>query len=174
MGGVAASWIADFFPGRRVNLTLWCAILAVVPDADLLFHAHRTVTHSIGAVIFVTLFAGALAANAGRSIVRVMLTCGAAYATHVLLDWLGADNSLPYGIQALWPFSHNWYISGANLFRETERHQFLSAAMIATNLRTIAQEVAVLGPVLLLLWLVRVKAAAGFSTELSGSHHPAE
>ena len=34
---------------------------------------------------------------------RRALAITAAYATHTLLDWLGADSSAPFGIMALWP-----------------------------------------------------------------------
>ncbi len=71
LAGAATAWAADLFPARRVGATdrpngpaeaghdgpawsglaLVCAGLAALPDADLLFHVHRTVTHSIGAVI---------------------------------------------------------------------------------------------------------------------------
>src|ERR1700720_1561223 len=65
LSGVAVAWIADLMPGRPTGrsgypaisrLSLACASLAALPDVDLLLPiAHRTVTHSLGAVVAVGL-----------------------------------------------------------------------------------------------------------------------
>ena len=190
MAGVAAAWAADLVPGRRAwrsapptaswysragnGLTAACALVGVAPDLDLVFHIHRTFTHSAGAAIFVGLFAAALAANAERPIARVALMCAGAYASHLLLDWLAADSFSPYGIQVLWPFSDGWFISGWKLFRQTERRHFLTPAVVGENLRAVAQEIAIVAPLLVGLWLVRVKALAGLPAEMPGGDHPPE
>jgi hypothetical protein len=104
----------------------------------------------------------------------VALMCAAAYATHLLLDWLGVDNYPPRGLQALWPFSDAWFISNLDLFRQTARRQLATAAVIRLNLLAIGQEAAILLPILAALWLVRVKALAGLPTELAPSDHAAK
>jgi len=188
LAGVAAAWTADLVPGDRAwrtapasaswyrragnGLTLACAVLAALPDVDLLVHAHRTFTHSIGAMIIVGLIAGALAAKSDRPVVRVSLMCAAAVGTHVLLDYLAVDPMPPFGIQALWPFTRGWYISGWNLFLETERRHFFTVASIAVNARAVMRELAILAPIALAIWLVRVKALAGLASKLPGGHHP--
>jgi len=190
LAGVAAAWTADLIPGRRAwraapstaswyqragnGLTLLCAVLAASPDLDLLVRRHRTITHSIGAVILVALVAGVIAAHRSRPISRVALMCAGAYLTHLVLDWLSADSYLPYGIQALWPFSRSWYISGWDLFRETARLHPLAAVEISQNVTALALELAILGPVALGVWLVRVKALAGLSAEMSSRDHSPE
>jgi membrane-bound metal-dependent hydrolase YbcI (DUF457 family) len=190
LAGAATAWAADLFPGDRAwrvvppsagwferaggTLTLACAVLAAAPDLDLLFHSHRTVTHSIGAAAFVALFAGAMAANASLPIARVASMCCGAYLTHLLLDWLGADATPPYGIQALWPLGDGWYISNLNIFRQTARRFFFTAPIILQNAAAIVQEIAILAPLTWAIWLVRVKALAGLPPELSGGDHPAE
>src|SRR6185436_8822550 len=104
LAGLASAWAAALVPGDRTwrtapasaslfrragnGLTLLCAGLGAAADLDHLFVAHRTITHSVGAVIFVGLFAAALAANAQRPIARIALMCATAYSTHLLLDWL--------------------------------------------------------------------------------------
>jgi hypothetical protein len=143
-----------------------------MPDLDLVFGVHRTFTHSIGAVILVALFAAAMAANAGRPVARITLMCGAAYGSHLLLDWMAMDRYPPFGIQALWPFSSGWYISGWDIFLQTERRHPASMAGIERNVEAIAREVAILLPIAIGIWLVRVKALAGLSPELSGRDHP--
>jgi len=195
LAGVAAAWAADLVPGDRAwrtaprfaswyaragnGLTLACACLAVAPDIDLVFlpfnaQGHRTVTHSVGAVMFAGLLAAAMAMHARRPVARVALMCAAAYATHLLLDWLGTDRFPPPGLQMLWPFSHAWYISDWDVFRQTARRQIISAPIIRLNLLAIAQEMAILLPIVVALWLVRVKALAGLATKLSSGHHAAK
>src|SRR2546427_13121513 len=87
LAGIAAAWAADLVPGDRAwrtasrfaswyaragnGLTLVCAGLGVAPDIDLEFlpfnsQGHRTVTHSVGAVLFVALFAAVMAGRARR------------------------------------------------------------------------------------------------------------
>ncbi len=188
LAGAAVAWAADLIPGDRAwrtapthaswflragdGLTLACAALGAAPDLDLAFIEHRTVTHSIGAVLFVGLFAAALAANAKRPIARVALMCAGAYASHLLLDWLGTDNYPPRGIQMLWPFTHEWYVSGIDVFRQTARLRVFTRGPMLSNVRAILQEVAILGPTAMALWLVRVKALAGLAPEVPRSDHP--
>jgi pimeloyl-ACP methyl ester carboxylesterase len=187
LAGVAVAWTADLIPGDRAwrtappqaswyrragnGLTAVCVALAAAPDLDLLSRAHRTYTHSIGAVVLAGLLAAIVAAKYRRPVARIALMCAAAYATHLALDWASVDTLPPYGLQALWPFSDAWLISGWDLFRQTERHDFFSAASIRTNLLAVMQEVAILAPPLVPLWLVRVKALAGFPSEMSRRHH---
>ena len=195
LAGVAVAWAADLVPGERQwrtaprsaswyvkagnGLTLACACLAVLPDLDLVMlpfkpETHRTVTHSLGAVLIVLLGAAIVARRSRRPVPRVSLMCAAAYATHLLLDWLGADRFPPFGLQMFWPFSDGWFISGWDLFRQTARRQLLSPAIIRLNALAIAQEIAILVPILAALWLVRVKTLAGLATELAGRDHAAK
>ena len=190
LAGLTAAWTADLVPGDRAwrivpasaswyeragnGLTLACALLAAAPDVDFLFGAHRTVTHSAGAAAVVALVAAAMASRAGRPIVRVAAMCAAAYATHLLLDWLGADTFPPRGIQWLWPLSHTWYISDTDVFRQTAREEFFTAPSLIKNLKAIAQEIAILGPTVVAVWLVRVKALSGLSSDVTRRDHAAQ
>ena len=190
LAGIAVAWAADLVPGDRAwrtapdgaswylragdGLTFACAALGAAPDLDLLFVAHRTVTHSIGAVLFVGLFCAALAANAHRPIARVGLMCAAAYASHLFLDWLGTDATPPHGIVALWPLSREWFISGTDVFRQTERREVWTSATMLKNLRAIVQEIAILGPTAAAVWLVRVKTLAGLAPQVARRDHPAQ
>jgi inner membrane protein len=189
LGGVAIAWAADLVDGRRSSprLVTACAGLAMLPDVDLLLPAfHRTATHSLTAAIVVIIVVALTGKVTGRpdgvrphraswrGLWRTAFVCGAAYASHLLLDWLGADNRPPRGIQLLWPFSDRWFISDWDIFRETARQHFFSASSIGRNIVALAQELAILLPVVVVLWLVRVKAAPRLSTELASGNHPAE
>jgi membrane-bound metal-dependent hydrolase YbcI (DUF457 family) len=174
LAGVAVAWTADLIPGDRAwraaprtatwyqraggGLTLVCAGLGAAPDLDLAFAAHRTITHSIGALVLVGLLAAALAAGARRPIARVALMCAAAYGSHLLLDWLGADYYPPRGIQLMWPINREWYISGLDVFRQTARLRIFTHGPMMTNVRAILQEIAILLPMLAVLWLARVRS----------------
>jgi inner membrane protein len=155
------------------TLVVTCAVLAALPDLDLLGPGfHRTWTHSVTAVIIVTIIAAAVTGQVTRW--RTALVCGAAYASHLLLDWLGADQFPPYGIELFWPFSDRWYISGWDIFRQTARLHFFAPEIVRQNVLAVAQEVAILAPVLLVLWLVRVKTLARLAPELTRRNHAAQ
>lgn len=138
-------------------LVLVCIGLAVVPDADLLYlPVHRTITHSFTAAVAVMIIAaGVTRWVTGQVRWGVALVCAAAIASHLLLDWLGQDFNQPRGIQALWPFSDRWMISGWDLLRSTERYDPLSIRSITHNAITGAQEILLLGPLVIALWLMR-------------------
>jgi LexA-binding, inner membrane-associated putative hydrolase len=150
---------ADRDPSTRARLlgplTVACVAVAVLPDIDLLFYRwHRTVTHSIGATLVLMIIAAAVTGKVTRRIVwRTVLLVGAAHASHILLDWLGVDRFPPRGLQAFWPFSHDWYISEWDLFLPTERRHALSAASLLTNLRAVTREIVVLAPIAVLAWV---------------------
>jgi membrane-bound metal-dependent hydrolase YbcI (DUF457 family) len=177
LGGLAIAWAADLLPGRPISsprVALACMSLAALPDADLLLPVvHRTVTHSLGAVVAVGLLMIVAAAVTGEVTAKIALTCVAAYASHLLLDWLAVDQSAPRGIQLLWPFSSTWFISGWDVFRGTERRHFFRLTTMHQNLVTIVREIAILAPVVGALWLVRVKAATRLAAEMPRGDHAA-
>src|SRR4029450_8202348 len=185
-GARAEGWGSDLVPGRRSPgtapanasffsrsggwLTVGCIGLAVLPDLDLASESHRSFSHSIGAVIVVTIITGAVTGwvtrrtghrtSSGLSIARVAAICGLAYATHLLLDWLAVDTRPPFGLQALWPFSNDYYLSGPNLFPRTERRALLSTSTFRTNLIAFVWELAIMLPIVVLLWRGRAKDLA--------------
>jgi len=194
LAGLATAWGADAASGPTMakgpggsavrpaapahwlgSLAAWCILLAAIPDVDLLFHAHRSFTHSVTAVGLVIIVSAAVTGWVTHlPPLRVSFTCGCAYATHLLLDWLAADKYLPYGIQIFWPFSRTWFISGLDLFPQTERLQLLSARTIRINLTAMAWEAVILLPVVAVVGLVRVKALAGLASKVTGGDHPSQ
>ena len=78
---------------------------------------------------------------------------GAAYLTHVLLDWLGEDSGPPSGIMALWPFTHHYYVSGLDLFAGVDRRYWLPGFW-RNNATSVLREIAILAPVTGFVWLV--------------------
>jgi membrane-bound metal-dependent hydrolase YbcI (DUF457 family) len=177
LGGLAIVWTADLLPGRPLStprVTLACMGLAALPDADLLLPiVHRTVTHSLGAVVAIGLLMIVAAAVTGEVTAKIALACVAAYASHLLFDWMAADQSAPRGIQLLWPFSSAWFISGWDVFRGTERRHFFRLATMRQNLVTMVREIAILAPVVGALWLVRVKTLTRLAAEMPRGDHAA-
>jgi inner membrane protein len=172
LAGVAVAWAGAPSLDRRV--TLAAASLAVVPDIDLvlgplaglfgLVVPHRTVSHSIGALIVVTIIAAIVTGKVTRrNRARIVAVCAAAYASHLVLDWISVDPTPPYGIQAMWPFSDRFYISGWNLFGPTARTGVFTVPTMLVNLKAGVQEIAILGPIVFLLWLVRTGRVASTS-----------
>jgi membrane-bound metal-dependent hydrolase YbcI (DUF457 family) len=132
------------------------AALGAAADLDLLIHAHRTYTHSIGAVITIAVIAAAVT-PASESRLLTGLACGAAYASHLLLDWLGTDGSPPIGIMLWWPFSSTYHESPLHWFPSTER-RFWLPQFWTLNLATVVREVEILLPVAAAIyWLRRRK-----------------
>jgi hypothetical protein len=129
--------------------------LAAVPDIDWIYPPfHRGPTHSVGAALLVTLIAAAVTQRAtGQVQWKIALTCGLAYGSHILMDWLGEDRTIHPGVMAFWPFGQALFYSGLDWFRSTERIGAFQQPQLQHNLRTLLQEFVILGPVLLfVLW----------------------
>ena len=146
MGGLAAGWLAAG-PGkleRPVTTAILLAALGALPDIDVLVEGtHRLYTHSLVAVVLVGLTVAVSPRRLGFSRGRFALVCAAAYGSHLGLDWLGDDRSVPYGIRALWPFSDDYFQSSLRWFPPVERRYWLPGFWTA-NLRAIGWEVATL------------------------------
>ena len=163
LGGVAVAWLMPApTPGTngeaaRRKLAALCGVVAALPDLDLLYMPmHRRATHSIPVAILFTIIAVGVTAWVTRrrsadrrfaASVWIALALGAAWASHMLLDWMGMDTNPPQGIQMWWPFSDEWFMSGWDLFPRTERRDPLGARAMLINLRAAVQETAMMGAV---------------------------
>jgi inner membrane protein len=138
------------------KFALMGALVAAMPDADLLYSGvHRGVSHSIGATVLLMIIAGVVTGwVTGRVQWRWVILVGAAHASHILMDWLGTDRYPPTGLEALWPFSREFYISGWDVFPPTERRVYLPGA-VWTNVRALVAEVGIMGPIAVFTFLAR-------------------
>ena len=151
---------------ERPAFGVLCAALGVLPDADLLVGLHSRYTHSVGAAAVVGLLA-ALAWPRWRRVVdphvpsRLVfaLACAAAWASHILLDWLGSDTTPPVGIMALWPFTSSFYQSDLHWFSAISRRYWLPE-FFALNLRAAWRELWLLGPLAVLIGWLRAREPA--------------
>lgn len=135
-------------------LIIMYACLGMAPDLDFLFAMHSSYTHSVGATL-VAAFVSAASVRSGR--LSLGMTAGAAYGSHLLLDWLGTDNVVPFGIMALWPFSESYYLAGTDWFVPVCR-EYWRAACCWQLVQAVMRELAVLGPIAVVSILLAQRA----------------
>jgi membrane-bound metal-dependent hydrolase YbcI (DUF457 family) len=167
LGGVAAGWLVagtaaaphhrrrdtqHGAPDWMREATLFGSIGAA-PDLDLLFGAHSTYTHSLGAVV---LTAGAVLFWTRGPQPRVALACAAAVASHILLDWLGSDTTPPIGIMALWPLTREFYQSPFHVFMAISRRWWLPGFYLQNGL-AVLWELAILVPIVIVTRMFRTR-----------------
>ena len=137
------------------------ACAGMAPDLDLLYGRHSAETHSIGAAAIAGLAAWVYARSRRLPHAGAIGAIAAiAVGSHPLLDWFGTDNTPPFGIMALWPFTSEYYISPApDVFMAVSRRYWLPEFWVY-NLRVLAQELAILGiPAALIEWRLRRRRA---------------
>jgi hypothetical protein len=115
---------------------------AVLPDVDFLWGRHNMETHSLGAAVLAGLVV--LAWTRGRG-VRLAVLVAAAWASHVLFDWLGSDTTPPIGVMALWPLSGDYYFAYVYWFEAISRRTHLPNFW-SHNLYAVARELVMLAP----------------------------
>jgi inner membrane protein len=133
------------------------AIAGMSPDLDLLYGRHSAETHSVGAAAIAGLLAWMyLRARRLPHAGAIGAMIALAVASHPLLDWVGTDNTPPFGIMALWPFTNDYYVSSApDIFMAVSRRYWLPEFWVY-NLRVLAQELAILGiPAAVIEWQLR-------------------
>jgi membrane-bound metal-dependent hydrolase YbcI (DUF457 family) len=166
LGGFAFGWLAARSSrlDRPVLAAAIFAGLGAVPDLDILVEGtHRLYTHSIAAVGLVALLAAMSLRRAGGRIAdassrrALVIAATAAYASHLLLDWLGDDRSVPIGIRALWPFTDAYFQSELRWFPPVERRYWLPGFWTA-NLRAIGWEMLVLSPLVAIAVWARARS----------------
>jgi len=144
-------------PNAHIAVLGFCA---VAPDLDLVLrfidgvNHHRGASHSFTAAALVAAL-GFVLQRMGASLPNPLLM-GAAWASHVVLDYLGLDTSPPAGEMALWPFSSAFYVSPISVFYDVPRAW--SAAAIAHNLTAVAIELTIMVPVAMICWRARIRA----------------
>jgi hypothetical protein len=165
IAGAAAGWLIAGTPGGRgqprrgiVRDACLFGALGALPDVDLIFGAHSGPTHSLAAAAIVSAAIVAAARSAAmRPRIVTAAACFAAYASHVLLDWLATDSSPPIGIMALWPFSREHYESDLHVFMAISRRYWTGWSFVRQNAIAVARELAILLPLLAVIVLARTR-----------------
>ena len=123
-----------------------CAVAGVAPDVDFLWGGHNRQTHSLGAAVIAGVVVLAWKRNP-RLALAVMLS----WASHVLFDWLGSDDTPPLGVMALWPLNSNFYFADAYVFEAISRRYWLDN-FFSHNAWAVMKEILILGPVASVAW----------------------
>jgi membrane-bound metal-dependent hydrolase YbcI (DUF457 family) len=126
-----------------------CAVAGVAPDVDFLWGGHNRQTHSLGAAVIAGVVVLAWKRNP-RLALAVMLS----WASHVLFDWLGSDDTPPLGVMALWPLNSNFYFADAYVFEAISRRYWLDN-FFSHNAWAVMKEILILGPVASVAWWLR-------------------
>jgi membrane-bound metal-dependent hydrolase YbcI (DUF457 family) len=125
---------------------------AIAPDIDFLWGGHNRETHSLGAAII-----AGLVVLAWRRDRRLALAVTLSWATHVLFDWLGSDDTPPLGVMALWPIDSSFYFANAFVFEAISRRYWLDN-FYTHNGWAVIKELLILGPIALALIAFRWRA----------------
>jgi len=157
LAAIAAGWMVArpaATAGERWTQSAILAAAGAAPDLDLLIGQHSGVVHSIGAAAIVASAAAAMRWPVARTRALIWTSIFAAWVSHPLLDALGEDSSSPIGVMALWPFTKRYFHSGLDVFSSIYRN-WRAPGIITHNAAAIARELAILLPMVLLVWLVR-------------------
>ena len=128
-----------------------CVVAGVLPDIDFAWGGHNRETHSLGAAAI----AGLVVLVWKRS-PRLAVAVTLAWASHVLFDWLGSDDTPPLGVMALWPLNSDFYFANAFVFEAISRRYWLPN-FIPHNAWAVVKEVLILGPLAIIAFLWRVR-----------------
>jgi hypothetical protein len=132
---------------------LLCAAAGVLPDIDFAWGGHNRQTHSVGAAIV-----AGLVVLAWKRSPRLAIAVTLSWATHVLFDWLGSDDTPPLGVMALWPLDSNFYFADAFVFEAISRRYWLDN-FITHNTWAVLKEVLILAPLAIVIryWRTRTQ-----------------
>lgn len=136
-------------------------VAANLPDIDYLIAGrHGGRSHSLGASVLCGAASGLALLPAGWSLGMGFALGAAACASHVLLDYLGKtpEDAERGGIPVFWPVSRQHYASPRHVFRTIVARRgsgsILTRLVNRSNARAIVREGAILGPVVLVAWLI--------------------
>jgi membrane-bound metal-dependent hydrolase YbcI (DUF457 family) len=162
LGAVAAGWAIARPATPRRRLAIQVAILATLglaADFDLLIGRHSRETHSIGAAVIVASSAALWRwpIAGGRS--RIWLAAFAAWLTHPLFDIVTEDTSVPHGVMLLWPLDGGHWHAGWTVFDSIYRN-WRDAGFFTHNLLAMLRELAIVGPIAIIVWKWRRKKSS--------------
>jgi hypothetical protein len=142
LGGAIAGLLLT--PGWRDVATV--AATACLPDIDFLWGRHAMETHSVVVAGAVGVVVWLITRRPGFAI-----ACALAWASHVLFDWLGSDDSPPLGVMALWPLTNKFYFAEAYVFEAISR-RYTEPGFWEQNIWAVIKELLILLPPTALLW----------------------
>lgn len=164
------------------RLLLLLVILANIPDADFLpgllvgnanqFH-HHYFSHSLGAAIVVSFLAAVFyTKGTDRKFgVHFALFFGA-YFSHLVLDYITADTSEPFGLPMFWPLTTQYFYSPKTIFMAVHKigasDQFFKSLLTVHNLWVVLWEAVVFVPVLSIIKIAKMRKRTVNASGLQG------
>lgn len=121
---------------------------------------HHQAGHSIGAGLLfglIVLFVGRGASRSWGAAFQAACLGSGLFLVHLVLDSLTHDANRPYGMQLFWPLSGDYYQAPWRIFLQVDRHPF-GWGILARAIPGFIMETLVLGPLILLVSLVRRRA----------------
>ena len=159
-----------FVPADTLFKSLMISIiLANLADIDFLpgllagnpNRFHHGVTHSLGATLMTALAFGFYFYAKQHQFWAPFAFSGLLYLSHVGLDFLTADTSLPQGVPIFWPLSGEYYLSPISVFssvhKDSSSATFVQSLFVAENTWTIFREIFILGPIVLLGYFTKLR-----------------
>ena len=167
-GWAVHSWSVDPSGRERRHLWLVAVLAGIAPDLDFVPGVlvgrpaiyHHAITHSLGAALVFSVAVAAMVGWKQRDFFLLFRLALLSYSTHLLIDFLGPDGRLPYGIPVFWPLSSEYVISSYTLFLGM-RHvdstndsvgAWLSGVFQIYNVAAIGLELVLIGP---FVWIGR-------------------
>ena len=142
----------------------FCLLFANAPDLDFVpgimigepSHFHHRLSHSFGFEILFTFMACIILKKCSRwfhqyRLLYLMLVGYLLYLSHLLVDFVTLDNSVPYGMPLFWPANNNYIDAPIYIFSNVLHSK---DAFSLHNLRVALHEILVLSPPLLYLMFV--------------------
>ncbi len=163
LAGLAAGWLTNRPSPAWKPLLLQAAVLCAIgmaPDLDLLWGRHSRETHSIGAAVCVGFVAAWRRWPVGASTrLGIFFSVALAWTLHPVMDAFSIDNAEPVGVMLWWPVSSAFVHAAHPVFDPISRH-WNSPDIWSHNFNAAVHELLKLGPVALLIWLLRRRRAS--------------
>lgn len=118
---------------------------------------HHGWVHSLGVAIAVGGVVGLCRKFRGGRFWPTLLVSGGVYYSHIILDYLTDDQSLPYGVMLFWPFANSYYTAGQPIFlsadKSSKAEDFFVSLFTSHNFLAALREFLIFLPILaILLW----------------------
>ena len=116
---------------------------------------HHQGTHSIVAAAGFGILISLLSGMWSSARLKWGIWAAGIYASHVLLDLLGDDLIPPFGVQLLWPFSEEYFISPVTIFRSVYFGHSIPLTQTLSSVKNLfaaLQEILLISPFVALSW----------------------
>ncbi len=111
---------------------------------------HHGISHTLGFSLLFALMMYAIPRFRTKKDFAIFFSL---YFGHIVIDFLTADSSTPFGVMLFWPFTQKYFISSFSFFSDIH-HLFLSDLFDSHNIRAMVWETALFLSIVVLLTFV--------------------